>query len=84
MANSAKWMPWLVLAMAILTKVLATLTLKASDGFTRFGRPLARSARTQASGSRCGFSHAARAGNSRIAPSKLTMNMKASKMPMSA
>lgn len=36
MANSAKWMPWLLLAVAILTEVLATSSLKASDGFTRF------------------------------------------------
>jgi small multidrug resistance pump len=35
MANSAKWMPWLVLVVAIVTEVLATSSLKASDGFTR-------------------------------------------------
>lgn len=35
MANSVKWMPWLLLAVAIITEVLATSSLKASDGFTR-------------------------------------------------
>lgn len=35
MGVSAKWMPWMLLAIAIVTEVLATSSLKASDGFTR-------------------------------------------------
>ena len=35
MAQSAKWMPWLLLTVAIFTVVLATSSLKATDGFTR-------------------------------------------------
>lgn len=32
---AAKWIPWTLLAVAIVTEVLATSSLKASDGFTR-------------------------------------------------
>jgi small multidrug resistance pump len=32
---AAKWIPWALLAIAIVTEVLATSSLKASDGFTR-------------------------------------------------
>ena len=32
---AAKWVPWTLLAIAIVTEVLATSSLKASDGFTR-------------------------------------------------
>lgn len=35
MVLTAKWLPWLLLAIAIVTEVLATSSLKASDGFTR-------------------------------------------------
>ncbi|MDD5028163.1 MAG: multidrug efflux SMR transporter [Rhodoferax sp.] len=33
--NPSQWSPWLTLSVAIVTEVLATSSLKASDGFTR-------------------------------------------------
>ena len=44
---AAKWIPWTLLAVAIVTEVLATSSLKASDGFTRLWPSI---------GAACGYS----------------------------
>lgn len=36
MSQAARWLPWIYLAVAIVAEVMATSSLKASDGFTRW------------------------------------------------